>query len=120
MPCYDPDSSPRANAERHQREIDRMKDQLEQRDAMLCAVLTTMRAAGVITVLSRLNEREAGITAREIAEWWMRRRHHEDEQRRQRELKQRHERFLKKMDSFRAALTEEEIRWLNDEQTKTR
>jgi hypothetical protein len=117
MPCYD-GGEPR-ESECHQREINQIKDQLERRDAMLCAVLATLGTTGVSTMLSMLDERAAGITGREIVEWWMQHRH-EDEIRHQRELKQRQERFEKKLGSFRSALTEEEQSWFKAEQEKQR
>lgn len=116
MPCYDDRAEISAQAvhDRHQRDINQIKDQLEQREAMLCAVLTTLGTTGISTMLSMLDEKESGVTGREIVDWWVQHRH--ARARRQRELKQRQERFEKKWSSFRSNLTEEELAWLREEQ----
>lgn len=141
MPYHDDRAEISAQAvyDHHQRVITQIEDLLEQREAMLCAVLTTLGTTGISTMLSMLDEKESGVTGREIVEWWLRHRH-EDEVRRHRELEQRQERFErfekkwssflsdltedghkqrqeqleKKWSSFRSNLTEEELAWHRD------
>lgn len=80
MPCITHETpAERAEAERRYqerltgplyKEIDTLKAELAERDAMLCAVLSIYNADGRAAVYAEINWAEAGVVQADIEAWW--------------------------------------------------
>jgi hypothetical protein len=118
MPCvtYETEQERRERAERARQditgplheEIDCLKAELNEREAMLCAVLTCLETDGSgEDVLAHLNEKEAGVTLGQIEAWFI---EHKEKDRHRREAEKMIDELKKR--AILARLTEEERRIL--------
>ena len=68
MPCYD-DRTSYSNVHKH--EIEPLKKELAQVEAMLCAIVNVLvENKMIIPVVEAINTEEAGVTPNDIAVWW--------------------------------------------------
>ena len=68
MPCYDERTS---YGYVHKHEIEPLKKELAQVEAMLCAVVNVLvENKMIIPVVEAINTEEAGVTPNDIAIWW--------------------------------------------------
>lgn len=114
MPCR-VDPTPEELAEEHRRheqkitgplheEISVLKAKLEEREAMLCAVMSSVeRSMIAVELIDNINEQEAGVTREEIRAWFAEHKS-KDAARRAREL----EEDARKREALLARLTPEE------------
>lgn len=68
MPCYDDRTS---YDHVHKHEIEPLKKELAQVEAMLCAIVNVLvENKMIIPVVEAINTEEAGVTPNDIAVWW--------------------------------------------------